>query len=81
MANQRLGVVARIKPVQIFLIALVAVLIGLFAPGWIGAAVLFVMAAGLLALLVATWRAASPATLLIRVVILAALVLIALNKI
>jgi hypothetical protein len=80
VTNERLGVATRAKPVQVFLIALVAVLIGLFVPGWVGAAVLFAIAAGLLALLVVGWRAATPATLVIRAVILAALVLIALSK-
>lgn len=77
---QRLGVLSSIKPKQAFLLALVIVLAGLFIPHWIGSLILFCLAAALLALLTVTWRTATPVTILFRLAILAALVLIALYK-
>jgi hypothetical protein len=57
------------------------VVVGLFAPGWYGAVVLFALVGGLLVLLVRTGKAARPGTLLIRLVILAGLLAVALHKI
>jgi hypothetical protein len=72
---------ARLNRTQVFLASLAAVLVGLFAPGWYGAAVLFVIAAGLAVVLVATWQRHPPATVLVRAVVLVGLVLIALHKV
>jgi hypothetical protein len=72
---------ARVNRTQAFLGALGVVLIGLFAPGWYGAIALFALVGGLLALLVRIGKAAHPGTLLIRLVILAGLLAIAIHKI
>ncbi len=72
---------ARLNRTQVFLASLAAVLVGLFAPGWYGAAVLFVLAAGLAVVLAATWRAHPAAGVVLRVAVLAGLVLIALHKV
>ncbi|MFY1687220.1 hypothetical protein [Plantactinospora sp. WMMB782] len=72
---------ARVNPTTMFLAALVLVLLGLFAPGIVGGALLLALAAGLAALLVTTWPVQSPATRTIRLVILTLLVGAALVKI
>ncbi|GIG92730.1 hypothetical protein [Plantactinospora endophytica] len=72
---------ARVNPTTVFLAALVLVLVGLFAPGIVGGALLLALAAGLAALLVTTWRVQSPATRMIRLMILTLLVGAALTKI
>ncbi|MEN3612880.1 DUF6703 family protein [Plantactinospora sp. ZYX-F-223] len=65
---------ARVNPTGVFLAALVLVLVGLFAPGIVGGALLLALAAGLAALLVTTWPVQSPATRTLRLVILTLLV-------
>ncbi|MDG4789192.1 hypothetical protein O7626_25220 [Micromonospora sp. WMMD1102] len=72
---------ARVNPTTMFLAALVLVLLGLFAPGIVGGAVLLALAAGLAALLVTTWPVQRPATRTLRLVILTLLVGAALVKI
>ena len=72
---------ARVNRTQAFLGALAVVALGLFAPGWYGAAVLFVLVAALLAIVVRTARASSPGTVLVRLAILIGLVIIAVYKI
>jgi hypothetical protein len=72
---------ARINRTQAFLGALALVLLGLFAPRWYGAAILFALVAALLVLLVRTAPATRPGTVLVRLAILAGIVLIALYKI
>jgi hypothetical protein len=75
----------RLNRTHVFLAALVLVLVGLFAPGWTGAIILFALAAGLLAVLVTALRAGRAgqpvAAVLVRLVVLAGLVLIALHKV
>jgi hypothetical protein len=72
---------ARANPTSVFLGALVLVLVGLFAPGIIGGALLLAVAVGLAALLVTTWPVQTAGTRAIRLVILALLITVALTKI
>jgi hypothetical protein len=75
------GRLARANPTAVFLGALALVLAGLFAPGIIGGAILLVLAAALVALLLKTWPVQPPATRMIRLVMLTALIGVALVKI
>ncbi len=61
---------ARVNPTTAFIGALVVLLAGLFLPGIVGAAVLLVLLAGLVALTVTTWPVQVPATRITRVVML-----------
>ena len=61
---------ARVSPTKAFLGALVLMLAGLFLPGIVGAAVLFVLGAGLAALTFTTWPVQPPATRALRVLML-----------
>jgi hypothetical protein len=72
---------ARVNRTQAFLGALALVVLGLFAPGWYGAVILFALVAGLLVVLVRTAPATRPGTVLVRLVILAGIVLIGVYKI
>ena len=60
----------RISPTTAFLVALVLLLAGLFLPGIIGAALLFVLCAGLAALTFTTWPVQKPGVRAIRVILL-----------
>jgi hypothetical protein len=71
---------ARVNRTQAFLVALALVLAGLFAPGWYGAAILFALVGALLIMLVRTAAATRPATVPIRLVILAGIAAIAVYK-
>ena len=71
---------ARANPTGVFLGALVLVLVALFAPGIVGAALLLALALALAALLVTTWPVQRPATRVLRLVILTLLVAAALTK-
>ncbi len=71
---------ARVNRTQAFLGALALVLVGLFAPGWYGAVVLFALVAALLVLLVRTAPVTRPGVVAVRLVILAAVALIAVYK-
>ncbi|ROO61704.1 hypothetical protein EDC02_3654 [Micromonospora sp. Llam0] len=71
----------RISPTGAFLAALVLVLVGLFAPGVVGAAALLVLAAGLVWLLHRSWPAVPAAGRMFRLVALTLLVAVALAKI
>jgi len=64
---------ARVNPTTAFLAALVVMLAGLFLPGIVGAAVLFLLGAGLTALTLTTWPVQPPSTRIVRVVTLLAL--------
>ncbi len=64
----------------VFLGALVLGLLGVFAPGVIGALLLSAIAAGLAALLAAGWPAHPPAGRALRLLVIALLVLIAVDK-
>jgi len=72
---------ARVNPTSAFLAALVVVLAGLFLPGAIGGALLLLLAAGLVALLVRTWPVQAPQTRVLRLLMLALLVTVAIYKI
>jgi hypothetical protein len=61
---------ARVNPTTAFLVALVLMLAGLVLPGIVGAAVLFVLGAGLTAMTYTTWPVQPPATRALRVVML-----------
>ena len=61
---------ARLNPTTAFLLALLVLLIGFFAPGIVGGALLFVLGAGLAALTFTTWPVQSPPTRAIRLVLL-----------
>ncbi|GIH20595.1 hypothetical protein [Rugosimonospora africana] len=80
MASQRFAP-ARVNGTYVFVAALAGVLLGLFAPGWYGALILFAIVAGLLVLLVATWHARKPAEVLARLVIIAVFAILAITKI
>ena len=64
---------ARVNPTTAFIVALAVMLAGLFLPGIIGAALLFLLGAGLAALTFTTWPVQVPATRVVRVVLLALL--------
>ena len=61
---------ARIPPTMAFIAALVVLLAGLFLPGIVGAALLFVLGAVLVALTATTWPVQNAATRTVRVVML-----------
>ena len=61
---------ARISPTTAFLVALALLLAGLFAPGIIGATLLFLLGAGLAGLTFTTWPVQKPGTRAIRVILL-----------
>lgn len=64
---------ARVNPTTAFLLALAVLLAGLFLPGIIGAALLFLLGAGLVALTFTTWPVQSPAVRTVRLIMLALL--------
>jgi thiol:disulfide interchange protein len=68
--NAFLRRLARVKPLYGFLLALVLLLAGLFLPGIVGAALLFVLGAAMAALTFTTWPVQPPATRVIRAVLL-----------
>ncbi|HEX5198657.1 MAG TPA: DUF6703 family protein [Actinoplanes sp.] len=65
---------ARVNPTTAFIVALVLMLAGLFLPGIVGAALLFVLAAGLAALTFTTWPVQPPPTRVLRIVMLVLLI-------
>jgi len=72
---------ARINRTQAFLGALALVVIGLLAPGWYGAVILFALVAAMLVVLVRTGPVTRPGAVGIRLVILAAVLLVGVYKI
>jgi hypothetical protein len=72
---------ARVNRTQAFLGALALMVLGLLAPGWFGAAVLFALVIAMLLILVRTAAVTRPGTLLVRLVILAGLAAIAIAKV
>jgi hypothetical protein len=71
---------ARVNPTQAFIAAIVLLLAGLFLPGIIGAAVLFLLGAALVTLTYLTWPVQSPSTRTFRVLLLGLLFLAVLLK-
>jgi hypothetical protein len=65
---------ARVNPTTAFIVALVLMLAGLFLPGIVGAALLFVLAAGLAARTFTTWPVQPPPTRVLRIVMLVLLI-------
>jgi hypothetical protein len=61
---------ARVNPTVAFLVALAFMVAGLLLPGIIGAALLFLLGAGLATLTYQTWPVQNPATRAIRVILL-----------
>jgi hypothetical protein len=61
---------ARVSPTTAFIAALVVMMAGLFLPGIIGAALLFLLGAGLATLTFTTWPVQSPSTRAVRVLLL-----------
>ncbi len=71
---------SRANPTAAFVLALVVMLGGLFLPGIVGAALLFVLAAGLAALTFTTWPVQSGSTRVLRLLILALLLAVVVAK-
>ena len=71
---------AGVNPTTAFLVALAVLLAGLFLPGIIGAALLFLLGAALVALTFTTWPVQSPGVRAVRITMLALLFAAALAK-
>ena len=71
---------ARVNPTTAFVGALAMLLAGLFLPGIVGAALLFLLALGLAALTFTTWPVQPPAIRAFRVIMLGLLVIVMLVK-
>lgn len=71
---------ARVNPTTAFVGALAVLLAGLFLPGIVGAALLFLLALGLAALTFTTWPVQPPAIRAFRVIMLGLLVIVTLAK-
>lgn len=71
---------ARVSPTAAFVVALVVLLAGLFLPGIIGAALLFVLGAALATLTFTTWPVQKPATRVLRVLMLLLLFAVVVGK-
>ena len=71
---------ARVSPTTAFIVALVVLLAGFFAPGIIGAALLFVLGVALTALTFTTWPVQTPVTRAVRVILLVLLFAAAVAK-
>jgi hypothetical protein len=71
---------ATVNPTTAFIIALVLLLAGLFLPGIVGGALLFVLGVAMAALTFTTWPVQSTAVRTIRVIMLALLFAAAVTK-
>jgi hypothetical protein len=80
MTDRVLLRLARINRTLAFLVGAAAVFAGLWLPGIVGAALLAVLAAGLIWVLSRTWAVTAPPLRAVRVIILALLVGVALYK-
>lgn len=78
--NDLLRRLARVNPTRAFLGALVLMLAGLFLPGIVGAAVLFLLGVALVALTVTTWPVQPPPTRMIRITLLTVLFAVVIFK-
>jgi energy-coupling factor transporter transmembrane protein EcfT len=72
---------ARINPTTAFLVALVVVLAGFFAPGIVGGTLLLLVAAALTYLSRLTWQVQPPCTRVVRLIMLTMIVGVGLAKI
>jgi hypothetical protein len=79
--NDLLRRLARVNPTRAFLGALVIMLAGLFLPGIVGAAVLFLLGVALVALTVTTWPVQPPPTRMIRIMLLIVLFAVVIFKV
>ncbi|MFF5082358.1 DUF6703 family protein [Actinoplanes sp. NPDC000266] len=71
---------ARVSPTTAFIVALAILVAGLFLPGIVGAALLFLLWLGLATLTFTTWPVQSPPTRVIRLIMLVLLLAAALAK-
>ncbi|MFJ8582456.1 DUF6703 family protein [Micromonospora sp. NPDC093277] len=71
---------ARLNPTVVFLATLALVLVALFAPGPAGGMLLLLLAVLLVWLMAVTWPVQKPATRLLRLLMLALLIAVALAK-
>jgi Tfp pilus assembly protein PilN len=72
---------ARINPTRAFLATLLVMLIGLFLPGIVGAAVLCLLGVALIALTVTTWPVQPARTRAARLILLVVLISLVISKI
>jgi uncharacterized membrane protein YeaQ/YmgE (transglycosylase-associated protein family) len=72
---------ARVSPTAAFVVALVGLLAGLFLPGIIGAALLFLLGAALATLTFTTWPVQTPSTRAVRVLLLVLLLAVVVAKV
>ena len=78
--DRLLARLARLNATTVFLVTIVYVLVALFAPGAVGAALLLLLAAALTALMAKTWPVQTPGNRVIRLLMLTLLVAAALFK-
>jgi hypothetical protein len=71
---------ARVNPTTAFILALVVMLGGLFLPGIVGAALLFVLALGLAGLTFTTWPVQTGSTRALRLLVLTLLIAVVVAK-
>jgi hypothetical protein len=71
---------ARVNPTTAFIVALVLMMAGLFLPGIVGAAPLFLLGTGLAALTFTTWPVQKPSTRALRLVMLVLLLAAVVSK-
>lgn len=72
---------SRVSPTKAFLAALVVLIAGFFAPGIIGAALLFVLGVALAALTFTTWPVQTPSTRVLRLLLLGLLFAVVVVKV
>jgi hypothetical protein len=80
-SDNRLRRLARVSPTAAFVVALVGLLAGLFLPGIIGAALLFLLGAALATLSFTTWPVQTTSTRAVRVVLLVLLLAVVVAKV
>jgi hypothetical protein len=73
------GPLAKVSPLLAFLVVAAVFVVGVVVKGPLGALLLGLLAAGVAVLLAATWRVLAPAQRLLRVLVLAVLVVIAVS--
>jgi hypothetical protein len=80
-SNDLLHRLSRVNPTRAFLGALVVMLAGLFLPGIVGGAVLFLLGVALATLTVTTWPIQTPPTRVVRVLLLVVLLALVILKV
>jgi hypothetical protein len=71
---------ARVSPTTAFIVALAVLMAGIFLPGIVGAALLFLLWLGLASLTFTTWPVQTPSTRALRIVMLVLLLAAAVAK-